>query len=521
MLVSGCQTSLAQSSNNFDIIVAGGNVFDGNGSRLGTVDIGIRKGQIASIEKGLSERSKAGRIIDASGSIVAPGFIDPHTHTAGDLISGNPADRANLAYAHQGVTTVLVGNDGHGFPQARDGHNFASTGTNFAFLSGFGDIRKQVIGDEDRPASDDVMARMTDLLKQDFCAGAFGFSTGLYYAPQSFASIEEVTELARTAGKFGGYYDTHLRDESDFSVGVLSALDEALKIGGDAEVPVHIAHIKTLGPAVWGLSNEMISRIEAAREAGQRVTADQYPWRASGTRISSALVPKWALAGGLESLRSMLQDPEAALRIKQEIAANIERRGGADTLLVTGSLGPQKDLAGQTLADLAESRESTPEGVAMQILVSGDARLASFNMSTDDIAAFADQPWVMTGSDGSDGHPRKYASYPKVYHDWVRSKRYGIGWFIRRSSGLPADMIGLEDRGYLRTGMAADIVVFDPAEYAPEADFEHADRLSRGVIWLFVNGMAVIERGEHNSALPGKLLRKSVDTNKGCLDFPR
>jgi N-acyl-D-aspartate/D-glutamate deacylase len=517
MLVSGCaSTQIAEHTEpSFDLIISDGDVYDGDGKRLADVDIGIIGNRIVAVREGLAERSPASRNIDANGLVVAPGFIDPHTHADTDLTSADSNRRANLAFAYQGVTTLMVGNDGYGFDLPRKGGAIASTGTNFAFLSGFGDIRGEVVGDANRPATDAEIAAMTSLLKRDFCAGAFGFSAGLYYAPQSFADTEEVVALARVAAEFGGYYDTHLRDESDFSIGLLAAVDEALTIGREADIPVHLAHLKALGPAVWGQSADIIAKVEAAQANGQRVTADQYPWRASGTRISSALVPRAALDGGIEALRARLADPEHSELILSGIEANIARRGGPESLLITASLGAGEGIEGKTLAEVARETRQSPAEVARAILLIGDARLASFNMSSEDIEVIAQQPWVMTGSDGSGGHPRKFASFPKVYEDWVRNGAQTIGWFVRRSAGLPAQTIGLQDRGFLREGMTADIVIFDPAGFAPVADFRQPEEFSRGVRWLLVNGEVVISQGQFTEAMPGKLLRKHP-RSQGC-----
>lgn len=510
-LLAGCALFAGGTgSPDYDLIITGGETYDGDGRQLDGVDIAIRDGNIARIAPALSESASAKLVVDARGLVVAPGFIDPHTHADADLTSRDPHRRAIPAYAFQGVTTLVVGNDGHGFPALRNGDDFDPTGINVAVLSGFGDLRRTVIGDADRAPTETERALMADLLRRDMCAGAFGFSTGLYYSPQTYADTGEVIGLARIAGHMGGYYDTHMRDESDFSVGVLAALGEALKIGREASIPVHISHIKALGPSVWGQSGRMIERIEAARAEGQVVTADQYPWRASGTRISNALVPGWALDGGLEGLRVRLANAELRERIAQEIADNIKRRGGPDSLLVTRSLAKDGTFAGKTLLQLAEEHGVSPESFAISVLLQGDALLASFNMDAADIAAFADREWVMTGSDGSSGHPRKYGTFPKAFDDLVRKGGRDVGWFVRRSSGLTAKTVGLVDRGFLREGYAADLVIFDPAAFMPMADYAEPERLSRGVEWLVVNGRVVIRHGEYTEALPGRLLRKQA-----------
>lgn len=339
----------------------------------------------------------------------------------------------------------------------------SGVGTNVAWLVGFGAVREEVLGRVDREPDAAELAQMAALTREAMCEGAWGISTGLYYVPQNFAKTQEVITLARIAAEFGGYYDTHMRDESTYNVTVTGALAETLKIGREAGLRVHIAHIKALGPAVWGHSARMIAMIEEAQANGQPVSADQYPWEASGTRISNALVPRWALEGGLVSLRERLARPEQRLAIQAGIEEAIERRGGADRLLVTGALGAVEVELGKTLAQMAFDQGIAPADAAIAVLRTGDARLASFNMNPDDIAAFAAREWVVTGSDGSTGHPRKYASFPKAYRDLVvDGNTMDMARFLRRSSGQTADIVGLQGRGYLKPGYFADVVVFDP-----------------------------------------------------------
>ncbi|BDW81638.1 N-acyl-D-amino-acid deacylase [Erythrobacter sp. Dej080120_24] len=495
-----------------DTIIAGGMVFDGTGATGRSIDIAILDDRIVYVGEDADARFRARNTIDAVGLVVAPGFIDPHTHADTDLVSSDADRRANKAYAFQGVTTVLVGNDGFGNYRIADMASAAiesGIGTNAAWLVGFGAVREEVLGRVDREPDAAELAQMGALTRQAMCEGAWGFSTGLYYVPQNFAKTEEVVALARIATEFGGYYDTHMRDESTYNVTVTGALAETLQIGREAGLPVHIAHIKALGPAVWGHSERMIAMIEEAQASGQRVSADQYPWEASGTRISNALVPRWALEGGLEALRERLAKPEQRLAIRQGIEEAIERRGGADRLLVTGALGEVEVETGKTLEQLARDQGIAPADAAIAVLRTGDARLASFNMNPDDIAAFAAREWVVTGSDGSTGHPRKYASFPKAYRDLVADGGVmDMARFVRRSSGQTADIIGLQGRGYLKPGYFADVVVLDPESFAPRATYSAPEELSSGVVHLLVNGEVVIRGGAHTGQLPGRPLLK-------------
>jgi N-acyl-D-aspartate/D-glutamate deacylase len=287
-------------------------------------------------------------------------------------------------------------------------------------------------------------------------------------------------------------------------VGNLDALREALRIGREAGAPVHIAHIKALGRDATGRARDMIALIEAARASGQRVTADQSPWTASGTRVSNAVIPSWTRDGGRDAMRRRLADPALQSRLSEEIAGRIRSRGGADTLLILSG-----GLAGQTLAQAAETAELEPHELARRIALEGDARLASFNMSEDEVRTFMALDWVVTSSDGTSGHPRKYASFALKYQRYVREQAtISIGAFIRRSSGLTADILGLAERGYLREGYYADIVVFDAEEFAARADYANPEELSVGVRHVLVNGVVAIEAGAPNEALAGAAIYK-------------
>ena len=516
LMLVACQTTLSASpAETADTLIINGTVFDGSGGPAQQADIAISGDKIVALGSDLGSRYRASDTIDASGLIVAPGFIDPHTHAGGDLASRQAKRRANLAYIHQGVTTVVVGNDGFGKPDVAAMAKKASRrgiGTNVAYLAGFGPIREAALGKANRAPTEPELAQMQATTRQAMCEGAWGLSAGLYYVPQNYAKTDEIIALAKITSEFGGYYDTHMRDESTYNITVTGAVNEAIEIGREADLPVHIAHIKALGPAVWGHSKKMIAAIESARADGLRVTADQYPWTASGTRISNALVPRWALEGGLENLRERLADTEQLGKIRKGMIAGLERRGGAERLLITGKLGGADVPLGKTLAELAADVGRSPVDTALAILVHGDARVASFNMNADDIAAFAERDWVVTGSDGSTGHPRKYASFPKAYRDLVIEGDMSLSRFIRRSSAMTAEIIGLRNRGYLKAGYAADLVLFDPDNFAPVATYQSPRELSQGVQHLLVNGVSVIKDGKYTEALPGTPLLK----RNGC-----
>jgi len=490
-----------------DVLITGGTLHDGSGAAGRQADIGLLGDRIAFIGNAASAGVSGRRRIDASGLIVAPGFIDPHTHVDTELHSPRRAQRANVGYLTQGVTTVVVGNDGGGEPAVADTLSkleSAGIGTNVATFVGFGPVRKSVMGESSRPPSDAELARMRKLVARGICEGALGFSTGLYYAPQSFARTEEVIALAREAGSRGAIYETHLRDEGSESIGLLAAVEEALRIGRESGAAVHIAHIKALGVDVHGLSGEVIALIEAERARGLQVSADQYAWLASGTRVSNALVPRWVMDGGRKKMRERLRDEALAGRIRQEMADNLRRRGGAQSLLLTS--GPWR---GMTLSDLAREQRVDAIDAAVRIVLEGDARVASFNMDERDVKAFMAQPWVVSSSDGSTGHPRKFASFPLKFARYVRQEKLlDTAEFIRRSSALTAGILGIPERGLLRVGHFADVIVFDPEKFRPAATYESPEELTPGVVYAFVNGEAAIDAGKPTLALAGRAIRR-------------
>ncbi|MGY0506008.1 N-acyl-D-amino-acid deacylase family protein [Luteimonas sp. e5] len=499
-----------------DLLITGGEVFDGSSSPGRRADVAITGDRIVAVAPDLGDRYRAARVIDASGLVVAPGFIDPHTHPDSYIRHQDAAVRRNLPWLYQGVTTIFIGVDGGGTPevaQERAWFDSHGVGTNVAAYVGLGPVRRRVLGNDARAPDTQELAQMRALVAQAMCEGAFGLSTGLFYTPQGFATTDEVVALAREAGRRGGRYDSHLRDESSYSIGLLASIDEALEIGRRAELPVHIAHIKALGADVHGQSGEVIARIERAQAQGQAITADHYPWLASSTGLDSVLLPAWARDGGRAALFARLEEPATTQRIRDEMRDNLRRRGGAAALLMVGEGWP---WTGRTLEQMAATWEQDPVDAALRIIrtggveshgVRGALRVASFNMIRDDVVAFMRRPWVLTGSDGSDGHPRQHATFPEKYARFVvEDKVITLQDFIHRSTGLTADTLGLADRGYLRQGYHADVVVFDPLRYAPRATYENPTALAEGVVHVFVNGTAMLGPGHVSDALPGRML---------------
>jgi N-acyl-D-amino-acid deacylase len=491
-----------------DLLIKGGRVFDGSGSESKTNDVGIRGDRIAFIGDAAKSGISAARTIDASGLIVAPGFIDPHTHTFEDL--SDPKRKTNECYLMQGVTTVITGNDGGGpvhITEALERWEKQGIGTNAGLLVGEGTVRGQVMKMSDADPTADQLAQMKRLVALAMDEGALGMSTGLYYAPGSYAKTEEIIELAKVAAQRGGIYDSHMRDESSYTIGLLGSIRETIRIGREAKIPVHISHIKALGTDVWGQSVQAIAIIDKARAEGIDVTADQYPYTASGSSLTASLVPRWAEVGGREELLKRIDDPQTRPRLIAEMEANLKRRGGAESLLITS--GRDKNLIGKTLGAIAKQRSKPPVEAALEIIKAGGAGVASFNMNEKDIENFMKQTWVMTGSDGSTGHPRKYGTFPRKLREYVFNKKViTLPFAIHASSKLTAETFRLRERGELKVGYFADVIVFDEKTIADRATYEHPEELAVGMKCVLVNGKLAVQDGKYTGALAGRAMRR-------------
>lgn len=486
-----------------DLLIRGGTIYTGIGEGF-TGDVAIRGDRIVAVGKGL--KLKAKRVIDATGMIVAPGFIDPHTHMGDDLTSEDPAKRLIPAFLMQGVTTAFIGNDGGGGPDVGKVLGSVKTrpvGINYAAYVGFGAVREAVIGEDDRAPTADELARMKALVAGAMCQGALGLSTGLFYAPQSFAKTDEVVALAREAGVRGGIYDSHIRDESSYTVGLAGAIEEVLTIARDARMPVHIAHIKALGVDVQGQAPAIIAKIEKAQAAGLDVSADQYPWSASGTSLVASLMPRWAQDGGRPKLLARFDDKALAERLRVDVTENLRKRGGAEKLLIV-----EGKYANKTLAEVSKTLGLDPVAAAIAVIRIADPGVVSFNQSEADIEAFMARPWVMTGSDASGGHPRVYGSFARKYAYYTVERRVlNVRQFIEQSSTRTAERFGLKDRGKLRAGGFADVVVFDPKAYAARATYQQATLTAAGVRTVVVNGVVAVDNGALTGKAAGRALR--------------
>jgi N-acyl-D-amino-acid deacylase len=498
-----------------DLLILHGKLIDGSGNKPRTVDVGIRGDRIVFVGDSRHGRSgtsvigfNAARTIDATGLVVAPGFIDPHTHTLGDL--SDDKRKSNEAYLMQGVTTVVTGNDGGSvlnIGETLSKWEQQGIGTNAILLAGFGTIRGKVLGQTDAQPNAAQLEEMKALVARAMDDGAFGLSTGLYYAPQSYAKTEEVIELSKVAAAKGGIYDTHMRDESSYSIGLLGSIKETIRIGREAKIPVHISHIKALGPEVWGQSKQAIELIRKARAEGIEASGCQYPYDASGTTLEASLVPRWAEVGGRAELIKRIDDPEVRSRLLAEMEVNLKRRGGADSLLITDPRAGQ--LLGQRLSEIAKTQNKSPVAAALELIRSRDLAVASFNMNEKDIERFMKQSFITTCSDGSTGHPRKYGTFPRKLREYVyKQKLITLPFAVRNSSALTAETFRIPERGSIREGYFADVIVFDEKTVADRATYEQPELLSVGMKFVIVNGKIAVENGAYTGVLAGRALRK-------------
>ncbi len=502
-----------QTPDSVDVLIRGGIVHDGSGGSAQRVDVGIRGDRIVFIGDAARARLKSGRTIDAAGLIVAPGFIDPHTHSFEGLPNSSQAQRQNAGALMQGVTTVVTGADGRGpleVARVMTEAERLGIGTNTYALAGFGTARSRVMGSSSARATPAQLDSMKSLIANALREGAFGVGSGLFYAPQSYSTTEEVIAVLKGATPYGGVYDTHQRDESSYSIGLLNSVREAIRIGRETGLTTNLGHVKALGVDVWGKADSVLLLMREARAAGHNVVADQYPWTASGTGLSSALLPRWAEAGGRDSLLQRIADPPTRERMLTEMRDNLRRRGGDSTLLLTSGSAAARQYVGKTLKQVAAEKGKGAVETALELIQTvGGMSVASFNMNEQDIETFMKDPYVMTSSDGSGGHPRLYGTYPRKIRRYVLDKPViTMERMINASAGQVADVYRIPERGLIKQGFFADVIVFDPRTIREEATYVEPEKLSTGMRWVFVNGRAAVAEGAPTGVLAGRGLRR-------------
>jgi dihydroorotase/N-acyl-D-amino-acid deacylase len=546
LLLAGIPVVWAQATTpSFDVVIVNGHIIDGTGSPWYSGDVGIRAGRIAAI--GNLGDAQRNRTIDAHGMVVAPGFIDMLGQSELTIL----VDPRLPSKIYQGITTEITGEGGSAAPQndalihadhlsydhyhiTPDWQNFQQyfarlekqgMGINLASYVGATQVRRMVLGDDNKQPTSAQLDQMKALVRQAMREGAVGLSTSLEYAPAPYAKTEELIALASEAGKFGGIYATHMRNESD---AVLPAIDEALRIGREGRLPVEIWHIKVAGKANWGRMPEVVAKINAARAQGMDVTADTYAYTAWFNDFS-AFIPPWAHDGGNAKLIERLKDPAVRARLRKDMTTassdwdnEWQEIPGPEAILIGVVQNPKLlPLQGKTLAEVAKIQNKDPMDALFDLLIEDGAGtgVAVFGMSEPDIVLALQQPWVSFDNDSSGAspegilgqehpHPRAYGTFPRILRKYVREeKRITLEDAIRKCSALPAQRMRLTDRGVLKAGMWADVVVFDPATIRDLATFENPNQLSQGMEYVLVNGVSVIDQGKMTGALPGKVLR--------------
>lgn len=493
-----------------DVVIRGATIVDGTGKPAYRGNLAIRGERIVGV--GAFQVAGQPRVIDGTGLVVAPGFIDLHTHS--DTQLGLPATRANLNYLLQGVTTVVTGNCGSGpVDVAAQFKKLAAggVGTNVIHQVPHNAVRMKVMGNANRAPTADELKQMEALVDRGMRDGAWGLSTGLIYNPGTYSKTDELIALAKVAARHGGFYASHIRDEG---TGLLTAIEEILTIGREAKLPVHISHMKCSGRRAWGKAADAIALVNAARAAGQVVTADQYPYIASSTSLAAMVIPPRVREGSAEDFLNRLDDPATGPGIRKDIEESIQRRDGGKSLRIA-FYKPRRDWHGKDLTAIAKMEDRTVLDIVLEIQRHGGAQVVSFCMNEEDVRLIMKQPFVATASDGSSQVPSTSVPHPRSYGCFARKiGRYGIEdgvisleQAIRASSGLPADILRLTDRGYLKPGAFADVVVFDPKKYRDQATFDHPHQYATGVRYVFVNGKLAIEEGKHGGTLAGKVLR--------------
>lgn len=491
-----------------DYLIKDAWVFDGFSKDSVKTDVGITGDKITYIGNSQKDKMKGKRLINAKGLYLSPGFIDPHTHTEADLSSKEKEIRANLPYLFQGVTSVVAGNDGaspYPIAQKLTEWNKNGIGTNAALLVGHGTIRTKILGRNNIKPSESQLEKMKELFAKGMKDGAFGMSTGLYYAPGSYAETDEVVALAKVVKSFNGIYDTHMRSEG---TDVLKSIRETIEIGERTGIPLHISHLKLSGIEAWKKTDEVLGLINRTIDSGLKLNANQYPFTASSTGLSAATVPRWAEDGGRQALLQRFKDPMLLDSIKKAINKNIKGRSGPSNIVLYIKAAPE--FNGKSLTTVAKEWGKTPEDVVVSLLEQySSPKIISHSMNEENVQAIMKQPWVMTGSDGTSGHPRKYASFTKKIREYVLDKKIiSMARAINNATYLTAQTFGIDKRGAIKVGYYADVILFDPQTIKDTANFDNPFEYAQGMQYVFVNGKPAIERGSYTGILAGIALKK-------------
>ena len=504
----------------YDVVIRNGRIVDGSGNAWFRGDVAISGDTIVAIAPRIEGEAK--RTIDANGSVVAPGFIDLHTHARRGIFEVPTADN----YILQGVTTIFEGPDGSSpLPIGEFLARVEKQGVapNFATFVGHGSVRTKVMGSVDRAATPAELEQMRALVREAMQDGAFGLSTGLFYVPGNFAATEEVVALAKVAGELGGHHTSHMRDEA---AKVTDSVRETIRIGEEGGLPTHVTHHKVAGVRNWGRSVDTLKLLDEARARGVDITSDQYPYTASKTGLN-ALFPRWSLEGGRKTMLERLNDPATRTRIREAVIENIKYdRGGGDPKNVQiANASHDASLAGKTLADILRARGIAPTvesgaDLAMELVEKSDVGAIFHTMNEEDVVRILRHPATMIASDGEvvifgkdAPHPRSYGTFARVLGRYVREqKALSLEDAVRKMSSFPAARAGLTDRGLLRPGMKADVVLFDANRIADKATFTQPHAYAVGVSHVLVNGVLVVDGGKVTKATPGKVLRMRTAT---------
>lgn len=506
-----------------DILLVNGTIYDGTGSPGSLGSVAVRGDRIVAVGK--FEVGKVGKRIDCAGLVIAPGFIDLHNHSDfkievknanGETVDSRPIlaeeTRPAMCYLTQGCTTLVTGNCGDGaldIAKYYDQLEKTPPGINIAQLMPQGSLRAYIVGETRRKPTDQELQKMLELTKWAMEQGAWGMTTGLQYVPSAYATAEEIAEIAKVVGQHGGIYASHIRNESET---LLESIEEALDIGRRANIPVHISHLKSSNKPNWGKVRAAAALIEKARGEGLKVTADQYPYDASSTSITAMLLPDEEREGGDNGLKKHLADPAEVERLRKIIQDSLAVRGR----VMVASCPKHPEWVGKLISEIAENENRDEVDVALDIIRTGDEAGVSFSMDEADVRFVMTLPWVATASDGSvkvdDGtrpHPRSFGTFSrKIGRYAIQEKVIPLEQAIRSATGLAADIIGMNDRGYLRKDYFADVAAIDPQNFLDHATFEKPFEPSTGVRYLVVNGKLVIDEGDLIVTDAGRPLRK-------------